>query len=268
MNKVWNVIKRKLKEQRRTVLYYSIGLFIYAWTIIAIYPTMKDKVEFDKVFDAFPEEVTALLGAGGVNMAEIEGFLTLEYLAIFFVLILAFFVAGSAGSTIAGAIERKTMDFQLSQPISRTTLLLSEASVTVIYTILLVAFNSAAMWILAQFYDVELCLKGIIAFTILASALMISIYGISILLSSILRSRAVVITTTLFLILTMHIFQSLTAIVETLKDYDHITLFYMYKPEPTLINAELDLTHMSIFFVIFVLGLFLATIIFNQKDIA
>lgn len=269
MNSMWNIIKRKLKEQSRSVLYYAIGLFSYAWMIIAIFPIFSEEMMMEDYLSVMPEEMLAMLGVEDISaMNTIEGFLTLEYLAIFFVLIVTFFVASSAGSTIAGAIEKKTVDFQLSQPISRTRLLLSEAFVTVLYTIGLVAFNSLAMIVLSRLHDVDLSTKGVLAFTVLASALMLSIYGIAIFLSSFMKSKSTVMTTTIFLILGMHVFQSLTIFVERLKDFENTTLFYMYKPEDVLKTAGLDLNHLLIFVLVFLVGLLFSMIIFQKKDIA
>ena len=266
---MWNIVKRKLKEQRKSVMYYAIGLFAYAWMIIAIFPLFAEDMMMEEYLAVMPDELLALLGVEDITaMSTIEGFLTLEYLAIFFVLIVTFFVASSAGSTIAGAIEKKTIDFQLSQPISRIRLLLSEAFVAVIYTIGLVAFNSLAMIVLSQFHGVDLSTKGVLAFTVLASGLMISIYGIAIFLSSILKSRTTVMTTTIFLILGMHIFQSMTMFVDRLKDFESATLFYMYNPEEILKTAQLDLNHILIFLLIFFVGLISSMVIFQKKDIA
>jgi ABC-2 type transport system permease protein len=270
MNNMLNVIKRKLKEQFRTGIYYALGLFTYAWMIIAIFPLFSgEEMLMEDYLSVMPEEMLALLGVEDITaMSTIEGFLSLEYLTVFFVLILAFFVSSSAGSTVAGAIEKKTIDFQLSQPISRARLLISEAFVTVTYAIGLVIFNSVAMIVLSKLHNVDLSTKGVLAFTVLASGLMLSIYGISIFLSSFLKSKTVVMTTTIFLIMAMHIFQSLTTFVDKLKDFESVTLFYMYKPETILKTAQLDLNHILIFLLIFAVGLVSSIIIFQRKDIA
>lgn len=268
MNKMLNVIKRKLKEQSRSAMFYALGLLAYAWMIIAIYPMMEE-IDFEMYVESFPEEMMTLLGAGDIEaMNTIEGFLAIEYLAIFFILILTFFVASSAGTTIAGAIEKKTIDFQLSQPISRIKMLFSEAIVTIAYTIGLVVFNSIVMILLGKLHNVDISFQGVIAFTILAIGMMLAIYSISIFFSSIMKSKAVVMTSTIFLILGMHIFQSLTMIVEKLENFEQTTLFYMYKPEVALSTGEIDWNHILVFSVVFGTGLLLSAIIFNKKEIA
>lgn len=262
-----NIIIRKLKEQKMSVLYYALGLFIYAWSLIALYPTLNQKMNFQDYLSAFPEEMMAFFGAEADTMGTIEGFLSFEYLAIFFILILAFYAASSAGSTIAGAIEKKIIDFNLSQPISRTKLLIAEAIVSTKYIIGLVVFNSLVIWATSKFYDVDISNKGLIALTILAVATMLSIYGIAILFSSFLKSKIIVVTTTVFLVLALYIFQSLTLIVDKLKDFDKVTIFYLYKPQEALTTGEVNLNHIAILISIYLIGTLSALIVFNKKDI-
>ena len=66
----------------------------------------------------------------------------------------------------------------------------------------------------------------------------------------------------------MHVFQSMTIFVERLKDFENVTLFYMYKPEEILKTAELDLNHLLIFALVLLVGLFASAVIFQKKDIA
>ncbi len=268
MNSMLNIIFRKLKEQRKSVIYYAIGLLLYTWMIIAIFPLFTEGLDLDSYIAAFPEEMMIMLGVEeATSMNTIEGFLSLEYLALFFVLILTFFIASSAGTTIAGAVEKKTIDFQLSQPISRVKVLLSEAIVTTLYTIGLVVINSLFILFFTKIYNIELDVSGVLAFTITAIGMMLSIYGIAIFFSSFLKSRAMVMTSTVFLILVMHIFQSLTIIVDKLNVFEKITLFYMYSPEKTLATANIEWLHILMFFLVFMTGILLSIIVFNRKEI-
>jgi ABC-2 type transport system permease protein len=269
MNKMFNVILRKFKEQRKSFMYYAIGLVLYSWMIIALFPFFTEGLDLDSYVQAFPESMMVMLGVEeATSMNTIEGFLSLEYLAIFFVLILTFFIASSAGATIAGAVEKKIMDFQLSQPISRSKLLLSEAIATICYAIGLVLINSIAIILFTKFYSVGINTSGILAFTIMAIGMMLSIYGIAILLSSFLRSRTLVMTSTVFLILAMHIFQSLTMIVDKLEGFKKVTLFYMYNPEKTLATGNIEWIYILTFLLIFTVGLLLSVFVFNKKEIS
>lgn len=264
-----NIIKRKFAEQRKGVIYYAIGLLAYIWSLIALYPTITSKISFEEYIKAFPEDLMKFFGSSSGGMiSSIENFLTFEYLGVFFVLILSFFVASSAGSSIAGAIEQKTIDFDLSQPISRTKYLLSQTSVTTIYIIILTAFNSVAIYLTSRLHGVKLNPSGLLALFILALAIMLSIYGLAIVLSTLLKSKALVMTSTVFLVLAMNIFQSLTSIVDKLEKFQKSTIFYMYDPQNTLVEGTLNIKHLAVYMLVYLLGIIISLNIFNRKDLS
>ena len=262
-----NHIIQKLKDQSLSIIYYSLGLFIYAWMMVGMFPSVQ-QANIEGYIDQFPEEMMKFFSGGiGLNMSTIEGFLSIEYLSLFFVLIITFYVAASAGSSIAGAIEKKTMDFQLSQPISRTQLLLSEIYVGLFYTFLIVAINVFFIWILCRLYNTTIGSEGLIKFTFIGTLFMWSIYGIAILLSSFLKAKMRVVSFTLTIVLMFYIFTSLTAIIDKLKDYNKYSLFYFYDPQNLLNDGALNWHHIGIMLSILILGILSSILIFNKRDI-
>jgi len=263
-----NIIIRKFKDQWRSVLYYLAGLTAYSWIMIGLYPSMKN-INFEAYFEQMPKEFLQFFGATDMSAySTIEGFLSMEYLSSFFILIIAFYVAASAGSTIAGAIEKKTIDFDLSQPITRTKLLLSEAFVSTINTFLIVFTSSFGIWTLCQSYNVEISAKGIFVFAFIATMLMWAIYGVAIFISSIMRSKMSVAATTLAFVLGSFIFYSLAQIFDKLKKYDVLSIFYLYpNPQEVLKDSQVHWDKIGILALILIIGLISSTVIFNKKDI-
>jgi ABC-2 type transport system permease protein len=263
-----NIIIRKFKDQWRSILYYLAGLTAYSWIMIGMYPSMKN-VNFEAYFEQMPKEFLQFFGATDMKAySTIEGFLSMEYLSSFFILIIAFYVAASAGSTIAGAIEKRTIDFDLSQPISRTRLLLSEAVVSLFDTFLITFGAVYGIWLLCKAYDISISGKGIFAFALTATLLMWAIYGVAILISSLLRSKMSVAAITLAFVLGSFIFYSLTQIFDKLKNYDILSIFYLYpNPQEVLKDGQVHWDKIGILTLILIIGLISSTVIFNKKDI-
>ena len=262
-----NIIIQKFKEQFRGVIYYFIGLFAYAWMITGFYPSIS-KVDLEKLYSTYPEEMLKFFGATDMlSLSKFEGFISMEFLSLFFILIISFYVAASAGSTIAGSIERKIIEFQLSQPISRIKLVLSEAFVSLFYTLILVASSSLSMFGLAKVYDVDVSIKGLLAFFVVATAFLWAIYGIAIFISSLLKTKITVAAATLSLVMGFYVFTAMTNMVDKLRNYDKLSLFYMYNPQKLLETGVIDWTHIEILLGILILGLISSLIIFNNKDL-
>ncbi len=260
---MWNIILQKLKEQKNGVLYYILGLVLYVWMVMAIYPSISENIE--EIVKAYPQDLLQFFG--GTEMSTIEGFLTVEFLSLFFILIVLFYISSAAGSVISERIERKTMDFFLSQPISRSKIIFSETLVVLIYSLIIVVATSFSIWGFAKIYDISISTKGLLAFSVVATFILWAIYGIAICFSSFMKSKIATVFSTFFIIFAMYIFFAMTEMVEKLKDYDKFSIFYLYKPQELLTNAELNLSHIGILLLIFVIGLGASILIFNKRDI-
>ncbi|MCL5410802.1 MAG: ABC transporter permease [Patescibacteria group bacterium] len=264
---MFNIIIQKFKEQFKSIIYYFVGLFAYAWMIVGLYPSIK-KIDLEKLYATYPKEMLKFFGANDMlSLSKFEGFISMEFLSLFFILIISFYVAASAGSTIAGSIERKTIEFQLSQPISRIKLVLSEAFVSLFYTLALIACSSLSMYGLTKIYDVDVSVKGFLAFFVVATAFLWAIYGISIFISSLLKTKITVAAATLSIVMGFYVFTAMTNMVDKLKNYDKLSLFYTYNPQKLLETGTVDWTHVEILLGILILGLVSSLIVFNNKDL-
>ncbi len=264
---MWNIAKRQFTEQRNSVLIYLASLFGYTLLMVSMFPTLK-KMDIESLIQNYPKEIADFFSQSGMSSySKIEGFLSMEFLSFFFILVIAFYIGSAAGSAIAGQIEKKTMDFNLSQPVSRTKIVLANAIVALLYSALIVNFTSFAIWFCCQAYNIEISTKGIAAFALFATVFIWSIYGIGVFFSSILRSKIGVSLLTVGITLASFIILSLTRIVDKLKDLENISIFKLYDPEKLLANGQINLQHILILLSIMILGLAGSLIIFNKKDV-
>ena len=264
---MFNIIKRSIKKQFVGFLYYFTGLFLYVWMITSMFPSM-EKVDLSKLYGQFPKEFLNFFGAKDIlSLSSYEGFISIEFLSLFLILIISFFVASSASNAIAANIENKSMDFSLSQPISRTKFVLSNTIVSLFYSALLVILTAVSMYLLGKAYDVDLSVKGLCAFSTIATFLLWAIYGIAILFSSILKNKITVASSTLSIVLAFYIFTAMTNIISKLKDYDKFSIFYTYDPQTLLQTGKVNSNQAGALLLIFVLCFGLSLLIFNKKDV-
>lgn len=262
-----NIIFQKIKEQYLSVIYYAIGLLAYTWLMIGMFPSMKS-FDIDSYIKQMPEEMIKFFGGDlGMQYSKIEGFLSIEYLSIFFVLIILFYIGSSIGSAIAGNLENRTLDFDLSQPISRSRYLLSHIIVTILYTTLLVGFNVFAIYVLCRGYGVIINNAGLLSFTLVASMFFLAMIGIATFLTSISKTRVTVILVTVFFSLGSYLFLSLSNIFDKLKNYKAVSIYNLYEPQKVLETGEINWSHLAILALIFLIGTVLSLLIFNKKDL-
>lgn len=262
-----NQIKRRILDQYHGVIYYTVGIIFYLWLIISIFPSMKS-VNLNSFIDQMPEYLKGFYSSGGLkDISTIEGFLSGEILSFFLIFIVAFYVASSASSTIAGAIEKRTMDFLLSQPISRTKYFLSDFAVTIGFAALISGITIFSIKPLCAAYHISISGVGLLKLWLMADLMLLAIYGISLFFSSILRSKAAVISITVGLTFAFYMLTTLAQAVDKLKDFKPYSLYYYYKPYELMTGSSVTFKDVLVLLLVFLLGSLIALLIFNKKDI-
>lgn len=235
--------------------------------IISLFPSVKS-FDMQGFINQAPDYLKGFYTSGGIkDIASIEGFLSGEILSFFLIFIVAFFVAGSASSTIAGAIEKKTMDFQLSQPISRTKYFISDFITTLGFTAIISGITLFAIKPICAAYNIPINGAGIAKLWLMAYIMILSIYGISLLFSSIFRSKAAVVSLTVGLTFAFYMLTTLAAAVDKLKDFKPYSLYYYYKPYELMTGSAIEFKDVTVLLLVFLIGSSLGSFIFNKKDI-
>jgi len=261
------IIKQRLKEQRNSVIVYTLALSGYLFMLVSLFPSLQ-KMDIQAVMDQMPEQMTKFFGNSDLLSAysTLQGYLSMEFLGFFFILVVSFYVGSAAGTAIAGQIEKHTMDFNLSQPISRTKIILGESLVALLYSLVIIACTSFVLFAAANIFNISINNHGILLFVVGATFFMWAIYGIALLLSSVLRSKMTVMLLTFGFALGSYVFLSLTRMIDKIKDWDNISIFKLYDPQK-LLDGIINWNHIIILAVILLFGLLGTIAIFNKKDI-
>jgi ABC-2 type transport system permease protein len=261
-----NIIKYNLRKQFKSIAIYLVALVGFALMYISLFPSMK-KIDIEAMMAQMPKEFLGFLGEGGAaSYGKIEGYLSGEFFSFFFILLVGFYVSSVAGSAIAGKIEKRVMDFDLSQPISRSKRLISETLVAMFYSFIIVGVVCLSTKLLCLAFDISISSKGLLFMTIIGTLFAWALYGIAIFISSITRSKIAVSGITVFITLASYIFYALSLAVEKIKDYGKYSLYNYYDPQKILSKSEISPEQCLVFLAIFAVGTAMAMIIFNKKD--
>jgi ABC-2 type transport system permease protein len=260
-------IVRRLKDQYKGVIYYVGGLILYLWLIISMFPSVQ-KMDFNKMIEQMPEYMKGFYTSGGLkDVGTIEGFLSGEILSFFLIFILAFYVAGSASSTIAGAIEKRTLDFTMSQPISRTRYFFSDFIVTIVFASIITGLTLLSIKPICSAYNIDVSGTGLLKLWGMAMMMMLAIYGISLIFTSIMKSKSAVVSITVGLTFAFYMLTTLAAALDKLKDLRPYSLYYYYKPYELMTGQSAELKDIAVLGGVFIVGTALSLLIFNKKDL-
>ena len=120
-----NVYLKSLLDLRRPIVWWSLGLFLYAFVIVLIYPSFQDLPELNEILGDEDSIIRAFTG-NVEDFASPEGFLTAEMLSFTFPLLFIVFNLWLGTSWLAGEERRGSLEVLLSHPVRRTTILLQK----------------------------------------------------------------------------------------------------------------------------------------------
>ena len=119
-----NVFLKSIRDLRRPIVWWSLGLFLYAFVIVLFYPSFEN-VDFNQMLGDENSIVQAFIG-GVEDFNSPEGFLTAEMLSFTFPLLFIVFNLWLGTSWLAGEERRGSLEVLLSHPVRRSTMLLQK----------------------------------------------------------------------------------------------------------------------------------------------
>ncbi len=115
-----DTVRLDLRLRRRSLIGYTAGIAVYAFIIVALYPSFKDDASLDTL-TANGNTVAALLGATG-SLTSPTGWLDANLYANFVPLIVLLLAIGYGAASIAGNNEDGTLGPVVALPLSRRRL--------------------------------------------------------------------------------------------------------------------------------------------------
>ncbi len=122
-----NAFLKTLRDARRAIAWWSLGLVAMTALMVAVYPSVRDNPELNKMVDDYPDAFKAFFGLGeNVDYTSAVGYLNSELFSFMVPLLLLIAAIGAGARATAGEEERGTLDLLLANPISRRRLVLDK----------------------------------------------------------------------------------------------------------------------------------------------
>src|SRR5512146_735571 len=133
-----NAFVKTLRDARRAIGWWSLGLIAMAALMIAVYPTVRDNPDLNRMVEDYPDALKAFIAFGGdLDYVSGAGYLGSELFSFMVPLLLLVAAIGAGARALAGEEERGTLDLLLANPLSRRRLVLDKlAALTVELTML------------------------------------------------------------------------------------------------------------------------------------
>ena len=139
-----NVFFKSLRDERWAMGWWASGLSLLAAMLIAIFPTFRGTDDFNRLVEAYPENLKALFGFTELmDITSAVGFLNAELFAFMAPLLFVIHGVVLGSGAIAGEEGRGTLEILLTEPIARGKLVAQKFAAMITATAVL----ALVLWI-------------------------------------------------------------------------------------------------------------------------
>lgn len=261
------ILKQFFWERKISFFLTWLGLLFYAWMVAAFVEVFfRDIESWKRIVEVYPEKLLAFFGGGGVNIFTLEGFLTVEFLNPWWIVIMGGFAIAIASAILGKEMEKRTIEFLLSLPLSRSSLLFYRFLSTLLAIFLLTLGTVIPLYLFSLYYDFSLNLKGLFYLSLYGFIFVSLLASLTLFLSLFFRERNKSISLAVAILIASYLLNSLSAVYNKLEWIAPFTLFHYYLPYRAL-RGELS-SHILVLLSLFLFFSLASFIIFSRKDIA
>jgi ABC-2 type transport system permease protein len=262
-----NIVLKTLRDRRRSLLFWGLGLVVLAVVLILFYPVIRDATFISDYLESFPEEFLALFAGEVTDYSSPEGFLNGELFFLMYPLLMLVFAIGFGSGTIAGEEENGTLDLLLSNPLNRWRLILEKFTAMVVCTMLLTIVFWATLAIGGAAIDMGLNLVRLAAVCFSGFLLAIAFGTVALAVGCARGKRGLSMGVGGALGVYGYMLNALAPLIDWLEPFQVASPFYYYIDANPLSNG-LNPVHAAVLIGLTALSLGVAIATFERRDLA
>lgn len=263
-----SVLLKSLRDRRRSFAWWTLGLVGLVTLMVAVYPTVRDNPELDKLVEEYPEALKAFIAFGGaVDYTSGVGYLGSELFSFMVPLLFIICAVGHGAGAIAGEEERGTLDLLLSNPVTRRRLALEKTAAMALELVGLGAVLWVALWVGAAIVGMDVSAGHLAAATASAALLALAFGAIAFMIGAAAPHRALAIGVATAGAVAAYLVNGLAALVEALEAPQKASPFYHYAVGDPL-RQGLALDHSLFLVAIAAAATVVGVLAFERRDVA
>ena len=261
-----SVLAKTLWDQRRALLGWSLSVALLIAMYVALWPTVRDQPSMSDILDQMPEAFRALFASSGADMSTPTGYVQVELLSFMGPAAVMMYAIGAGAGAIGGEEDRHTLDLLLSNPVSRSRVVLDKFLAMATGTFLIAAVMGVALVAEGDLVGLDLP-AGKVAATMLHLALLGTVFGaMALTLSAATGKTGISKGVPALVAVVAYIVNGLAPLVDWLEEIQGYSPFYQHIGHDPLRNG-LDAGSVAISAATAVVLLALAVLGFRRRDV-
>jgi len=217
----------------------------------------------------YPE---GLLKAFNVDMTafstSFNAFLAAENFSFMWPILAIMIGIGYGSASIAGEIEKGTIEIMLAMPVSRLKIFFSKYLAGIFGITIFTVLSITSIYLLATAFSVESSLGGVLAMTALGLLFAGAIFSLTMLFSTLFSEKGKASMSVLGIILPMYALNLVASLQENLNGLKYLSFFYYFDANNALLNNTITGTTLIIFGLTIIGTTITAAVRFMKRDVA
>ena len=224
----WHVLQRSVRDRRRSVTSWAVGIAIYLGLIVAFWPSIRGSSEISRAIENYPDVMKEFFGgAAAFDYTRPGGFLNTQLFSLLLPLMISGFAIGYGASTIAGEERGGQLDLLLALPIRRWRIVAEKAAAVAMCVAALTAVSAAVILAVGALVDLDISVALVVAACI-GSGLVALLHGwLALAVGAGTGNRAFAVGVSAAVLIAGYLIQVLGGLVDAVKPARVISPLYL-----------------------------------------
>ena len=265
-----SVFGQTLLENRRAILWWSLGFVVLAAYMIALFPTVRDNPAMQELGRAKIEMLQGLIGKL-TDFGSPSGYLTAGLFSLMLPMMFLFFTITMGANAIGGEEERKTLDLLLANPISRSRIVIEKWGAMTLLTlalglVILTAFAIGGPRV--KLIGDALSMTNLVSALVSAVLLALFFGTLALAVGAATGSRAMAWSVAGGIALANYLVKTMAETSDAMKDVQTgLPLYYYLSDDSNPLQHGLNLAHAAVLLAGVVVCLAVALVTFQRRDV-
>lgn len=265
----WAIIRKELYQRRWALFGYSLAAIAFLLLYILIYPSFQSETaKFNELLEAYPKALLQAFNIDQLQLSTFEGYISAEHFSFVWPLMAIFLSMSLAGVAFAGEIEKGTMAFLLSQPLSRARIFVAKYLGAIVALTIFVVLSILAIIPLAGLQNISVDAGNILRTATISLLFAWAIYALSTMVSSVVSERSKSYFAVGGLLLLMYVSNVVSGLVNGLDWLKFTSFFHYYQPAKILAGGSIETLSLAVFIGTIVIATIIGYILFKYRDIS
>jgi beta-exotoxin I transport system permease protein len=261
------LFRRGVRDGARGLLAWCLGVAAYALLLAAIFPSVKDTPELDKLVESYPDALKSLFGLSeNADLSSGAGFIDAELFSFMLPLFTLVLAIGAGARTLAGEEESGRLELVLAYPVRRRDAVLAKGAAVAAELAVFSAAAFGALALASSLFDLDLSLSRLAAGVAGVAVLGLFHAWTALAIGAAVPSRALALGGAGALAAAAYLVGGLHELASWLDPFRFLSTFWWIGQAP--LQQGVDAWRLALVAAVAVVVLGLAAVLYERRDLA